>query len=226
MSQKEHFDHGAKDDHQYRNKWPEESVLPGFRSYMEDAFERLERTSASILEALESALELPNGSFTNRVTHENNASEMRINHYPPIDFEELRRGNVARIWPHYDLGVITLLFQDGVGGLEFENRKQKGTFDRVECGSPSEMIVNVSETLQRWTNKRLPAGLHRVDVPAHAEYADLETLPERYSIAYFCKADRDACVGALQEFVPAGTISQFRKMTAIEYHQERLLSAY
>ena len=223
---KEHFDQGPKNDSQYPNRWPSESVLPGFRTDMEEAFETLEQTSASIMEALEVALNLPSGAFLNRITHEGNASEMRLNHYPAIDINEIKRGGVSRIWPHFDLGVITLLFQDGVGGLEFENRKRKNTFNRVECETQAEMVVNVSETLQRWTNNALPAGLHRVNVPQDLEDKDVGTLPERYSIAYFCKADRGASVGPLREFVQEGSKPEYQEMSAIEYHQQRLQSAY
>lgn len=193
---------------------------------MEEAFETLEQTSASIMEALEVALNLPSGAFLKRITHEGNASEMRLNHYPAIDINEINRGGVSRIWPHFDLGVITLLFQDGVGGLEFENRKKENTFNRVECETQAEMVVNVSETLQRWTNDTLPAGLHRVNVPQDLENKDVGTLPERYSIAYFCKADRGASVGPLRQFIQQGSKPNYQEMSAIEYHQQRLQSAY
>jgi isopenicillin N synthase-like dioxygenase len=193
---------------------------------MEAAFETMERACADIIEALEVALELPQGAVLDKITHKGSASEMRLNHYPAIEIEEIKHGGVSRIWPHFDLGVITLLFQDGVGGLEFENRAQCGTFSRVECGASSEMIVNVSETLQRWTNDYLPAGLHRVNIPPYMEGREDGKLPERYSIAYFCKADRSASVGPLKQFIRGGTGSVYKDMSAIEYHQQRLQSAY
>ena len=193
---------------------------------MEDAFIVLEGVSAQIMEALEIAFGLPSGSFLDRITHEANASEMRLNHYPAIDVQEIKGGGVSRIWPHFDLGVITLLFQDGVGGLEFENRNQHGTFERVACSRPDEMVVNVSETLQRWTNGTLGAGLHRVNVPEELEDKDTGFLPERFSIAYFCKADRGASVGPLKQFVKAGVKPKYEDISAIEYHQQRLQSAY
>lgn len=219
---------GAKDDIQHPNKWPAETILPGFRKDLEEAFATLEDVSGDIMEALEIALGLPRGAFLDKITHEKNASEMRFNHYPAIDIKEIKHGGVSRIWPHFDLGVITLLFQDNVGGLEFENRAsgQRGTFSRIECSAQWEMIVNVSETLQRWTNDCLPAGLHRVNIPDYMEGDESGTLPERYSIAYFCKADRNASVGPLKQFVRDGTEPVYQDMLAIEYHQQRLQSAY
>ena len=225
---KEHFDQGAPTDTQFPTRWPPESVLPGFQSFMKDLFETFESVSAMILEALETALSVPMGTFNRLVTHEASASELRLNHYPAIDVAELKKGNVSRIWPHFDLGVITLLFQDGTSGLEFEDRKHRGcdTFIRVESDDPREMIVNVSETLQRWTNGRLPAGLHRLGLPREADGKERGVLPERFSVPFFCKADRAATVGCLEPFVEAGTEATYEDMTAIEYHQQRLLSAY
>lgn len=193
---------------------------------MENFFEVLEGIAADIMAALELAFGLPHGVFVDLITLEGSASEIRLNHYPAIKVEEIKKGNVSRIWPHFDLGVITLLFQDEVGGLEFENRNQRGTFSRVDCSSPTEMVVNVSETLQRWTNGTLPAGLHRVNIPKNLENDDGGTLPERYSIAYFCKADRSASVGPSKHFVLAGHDPKYEDISALEYHQKRLRSAY
>ena len=193
---------------------------------MENAFTTLEGVTSQILEALEVAFDLPYGEILTKITPQANASEMRLLHYPPIDVNEIRAGGVSRVWPHFDLGVITLLFQDAVGGLEFENRKQPGTFTRVECGAPAEMIVNVSETLQRWTNGSLPAGLHRVNIPENLEEKESGTLPERYTVVYFCKGDGGASVGALKQLVREGTEPEYVDISAIEYHQRRLQSAY
>lgn len=196
---------------------------------MEELFESFEKIAAQILEALESALSVPSDTFNRLITHEANASELRLNHYPAIDIAELKKGTLSRIWPHFDLGVITLLFQDRNSGLEFEDRRRRGhnEFIGVECDDPREMVVNVSETLQRWTNGRLSAGLHRVGLPSELDGRDHDgVLPERFSVPYFCKADRVATVGCLEPFVEPGAKATYEDMTAIEYHQQRLLSAY
>ena len=194
---------------------------------MENIFEEMENVATEIMSALETALSLTPGTFCSKITHAGNASELRLLHYPSISLQEMQSGTVSRIWPHFDLGVITLLFQDGrCGGLEFEDRSHRSgdtTFHRVECCDPNEMVVNVSETLQRWTNGRLPAGLHRVNVP---EGLQGDVVPERFTVAYFCKADRDADVGALREFVPEGKEPAYESITAIDYHMQRLQSAY
>ncbi|KAI4233186.1 MAG: hypothetical protein LQ349_004567 [Xanthoria aureola] len=223
---REHFDQGSAQDLNYPNRWPDEGVLPGFREFMENWYEKMEAAAGRLMEALEEAFQLPPGSFLNKMTHEKNASEARLLHYPAIDMAEIKQGGVSRIWPHFDLGVITLLFQDGVGGLECEDRTRSDKFLGVGRNSQSEMVVNVSETLQRWTNGSVPAGLHRVTVPKRFEERGCGMVPERFSVTYFCKADRDANVGALPQFVSNECPAKYEEMTAIEYHQSRLKSAY
>ncbi|KAL8819800.1 MAG: hypothetical protein Q9223_001837 [Gallowayella weberi] len=205
---REHFDQGSKTDHQFPTRWPQEHTLPGFKKSMEEAFEQFEKVTIQIMEALEVAFGIPPGGFVNSITNESNASEMRLNHYPAIDVEEIMRG------------------KDSVGGLEFEDRRQRDTFQRVECSNSSEMVVNVSETLQRWTNGTLRAGLHRVNVPPNHEGKESGMLPERYSIAYFCKANRSASVGPLKHFAATVGQQKYEQISAIEYHLQRLQSAY
>ena len=217
---------GAPTDQSYPTRWPSPTLLPDFQSFMETTFFKMETTAGVILSALETGLALEPGTFLSSITHANNASEMRLNHYPRIPLHELTSGSVNRIWPHFDLGVITLLFQDGnCSGLEFEDRTKPGGkgFLKDECGDSVVMVGNVSETLQRWTNGKLAAGLHRVNVP---DKLDGNMVPERFSVAYFCKADRDADVGSMEAFITNEDTKKFESITAIEYHQQRLLSAY
>lgn len=191
---------------------------------MEDCFRICESVSLSLLEALEIAMHVPRWSFTAKCRH--NACEFRMNHYPTIDIKTLKEGNVNRIWPHFDLGVLTLLFQDGIGGLEIEDRGTTNQFFSVQPGKRTEMIINVSETLQRWTNGVLKAGLHQVTMPAAMKDLSDGTIPERYSVVYFCKADRDASVGTVAHFVGQDMPAMYEEMTALDYQRKRLLEAY
>ncbi|MCJ1358494.1 MAG: hypothetical protein MMC33_008494 [Icmadophila ericetorum] len=224
---REHFDCGSPNDAEYTNRWPQN--LPGFQSAMESFYLLMERCTADLLAALEEAFGAVPGTFNNKITSANNASELRLNHYPPIVADALRNGKVSRIWPHFDLGVITLLFTSSVGGLEVEDRNaaEPQTFIPVEPETEAELIVNISETLQRWTNDQLPAGLHRVSIPRElSEIGSGVQIPRRYSIAYLCKADRQASVGSIPVFTTTGDSPRYKDMTALEYHRSRLLTAY
>ena len=118
---------------------------------MEDSFTRCHKVALLLLSALEVSLSLPAGSFTDKCGQE--AGELRLNYYPTL--VQTNTSSVNRAWAHTDLGVITCLFQDSIGGLEIEDRAHRGQFHRVWPGRRSELVVNSSETLERWTNGKV-----------------------------------------------------------------------
>lgn len=189
---------------------------------MEAYFEHGQRISLQIMEACEVGLrqngyDLPEGTLTGRCIPA--ASELRLNHYPPVTIEKLKQGLTKRTWPHSDFGIITLLFQDAVGGLELEDRSN-GSFVPVIREDPNEMVVNVSDTFQRLTNNVIRVGLHQVTNPVHMKGMQEGDLPERYSSVFFFKAHRETSVGPLPAFVGPQRPAQYREMSALEFHQE------
>ena len=178
-----------------------------------------------IMAALEVGLGLTIGSLTNRCIP--SASDLRLNGYPPIRVADLKRGDKTRISAHTDFGIISLLFQDDVGGLEIEDRAHQGRFVPVPPSSRMEMVVNVSDTLQRWTNDYLPAGRHQVGLPFEMKEDDLEEIvEERYSMAYFFKAGREVLVGPLEEFEDDQNPSKYADITALEFQKWRNSQMY
>lgn len=151
-------------------------------------------------------------------------SELRLNHYPSISKHELCNKNIRRVWPHTDFGILTLLVQDSEGGLEFEDRRIPGTFIPVTSEDPSDLIVNVSDILQRWTNGVLKAGLHRVSVPRQFQVdGTVEDcmLPDRYSLAFFQRPGEDKSAGPIRDFVTEERPACYDEISALEHLQRR-----
>ncbi|CRG89606.1 hypothetical protein PISL3812_06644 [Talaromyces islandicus] len=221
---REHFDHGSPFNTQWPNRWPDEQSMPGFREFMESYYAASHQTALMILSAMEMGLGIPAGTFVSKC--QGTASEMRLNYYPAINIQELRNGTLSRIHPHADLGVITCLLQDGQGGLEMADREHAGQFIPILSRSRSEMIVNISETFQRWSNGSIPSGVHQVTIPPTMKHVESGIVPARYSCAFFVKADWTAPAGALTPFVGEKNPAQYKEMTALEYHQWRLATAY
>ncbi|KAI9047431.1 hypothetical protein LZ554_008875 [Drepanopeziza brunnea f. sp. 'monogermtubi'] len=224
--EREFFDMGPPDDSLYPNKWPSED-LPSFRSSLETAYGLLQDTSLQIIAAIEVGLDLPTGTLVQRCIPA--ASEIRLNHYPASSLELLNDGKSKRTWPHTDFGIITLLFQDQVGGLELENRAEPYTFVPVmpgKPGEPSELIVNISDTFQRWTNGVIRAGLHRVDVPISMKGKTTGVCPDRYSSIFFFKAARDTLVGPLSVFVTEENSAKYDNITALQFQQQMTKMLY
>lgn len=219
----EHFDQGPCNDTSFPNRWPPETAsngLIGFRSFMESYFDTTFILSHQLLSILETALKVPPSTLTSRCSRNHN--ELRLNHYPTTTIEEIRNGHVRRNGAHTDYGVLTLLFQDQNGGLEFQDRSAPEVkFIPVTADNPYELIVNVADTLQRWTNGMVPAGLHQVTIPGGRRTEAGGKLQERFSIAYFMKSNREESVGSLPEFVNEKRPAEYEHMSAIDYHKRR-----
>ncbi|KAB8224427.1 hypothetical protein BDV33DRAFT_154224 [Aspergillus novoparasiticus] len=215
---KEHFDAGPLGDEQYPNKWPES--MPDFQPFVQESYQICQRTCFQIISAIELGLGLEAGRLTQCCQPA--ASEIRLLYYPPTTRNLFDEGLKKRAWPHTDLGIITLLFQDMVGGLEVEDRGagKPRSFIPVRRVSPNEMIVNTSDSLQRWTNNVIRAGLHQVTAPDASKLSNgVDVLPARCSSVFFFKAGRDTSVGPLPEFVTEDRPAAFEDMTALQYQQ-------
>lgn len=171
-----------------------------------------------IMEACEVGLDIPPGSITEMCKPD--ASELRMLYYPEVSIKTLRSGLVKRAWPHTDFGIITLLFQDGLGGLELEDRRKDFTFVPVVTKRRNEMVVNLSDTFGRWSNATMPPGVHQVNIPPSLLEASEGVVPERYSSVFFFKAHRRASVGPLAPFVTPETPARYPDITALEFHRQ------
>lgn len=185
---------------------------------MESCFLQFQDICISLMQAMEVGLDIPKDSFVDRCKPA--SSELRLNHYPTTDLRKLAEGKIKRTWPHTDFGIITLLFQDSVGGLELEDRRKPGTFAPVLPGNPdgpTEMVVNISDTFQRWTNSVIRAGVHQVTVPPGMKDQEDGFCPDRYSGIFFFKAHRDKSAGPLPCFVTDDNPAMYDEITALEY---------
>ncbi|KAI0866742.1 putative gibberellin 20-oxidase [Xylaria cubensis] len=222
---REHFDAGPPGDEQFTNRWPEDARHLGFRNRMESLYVELQQISEQIISAIEMGLGLPQNQLVSRLRPV--ASEIRLNHYPAISLEKLAKGNVKRTWPHTDLGVISLIFQDRIGGLEVEDRLasslQKHSFVPVEPTNQDashEVVVVVSDTLQCLTNNVITAGRHQVSMPPSMKNQTEGECPERYSSVFFLKASRATSVAPLSHFVTDERPAAYGALSALELQQK------
>ena len=156
-------------------------------------------------------------------------SEQRFNFYPESSVETLNSGTSQRIWPHTDFGVLTLLFQDSVGGLELEDRPNGRKFVPVTTspqGARSELVVNTGDCLQRWTNNIIRAGLHQVSIPSDLKEFSNGVVPRRISCPFFLEANYDKSVGPLPHFVSERQPAEYEEISSIEYHRQRVEKEY
>jgi isopenicillin N synthase-like dioxygenase len=105
---------------------------------------------------------------------------MKIIRYPARDAAESDQG----VGAHKDSGLLTLLMQDEVGGLQVQGKD--GWIDAVPV--PGTFVVNIGELLELASNGYLRATVHRVVSPKNQD---------RLSVAFFLGARLDSTVPVL-----------------------------
>ena len=189
------------------NQWPD---LPGFRSTLTafhasalDLVVRLHRAIAVDLGIEERYFDQ---YFTRAV------GILRLLHYPPHPgaFD----GNVYGAGAHTDYGNLTLLAQDGTGGLEVRTRDGDWTVVPPAAGT---FVCNIGDCLMRWTNDVYVSNAHRVVNRSGRE---------RYSVAYFGDPNSDALVACLPSCLAPGEAPKYPPITYAEYLRSRYDATY
>ena len=135
---------------------------------------------------------------------------MRLLHYYAIP-PEYRTSSACGAPAPTDFDCLTLLFQrtgqgwpaglpgQGDGGAAMDLDRTRRTV--ITC--------NIGDMLMRWSDDRLPSNFHRVRNPAPHE-----SMGARYSIAFFCRANRDAII--------AGPAGKYPPISAGDYLKQRV----
>ncbi|MED6209521.1 hypothetical protein PIB30_055459 [Stylosanthes scabra] len=150
----------------WNNQWPE--YPPMFRETCEEYTRDVVKLVMKLMELIALSLGLPAKRF-----HEyfkDQTSTIRLNYYPPCPSPDLALG-VGR---HRDNGVLTVLAQDEIGGLQVK-RRTDGEWIGVKP-TPDAFIINVGDIMQVWTNEAYRSAEHRVVV---------NSVKERLSIPFF-----------------------------------------
>lgn len=219
----EQLDMGSPTDSTFPTPWLPKSMIPTLRPTLESFYEELRSICHRLITAIELGLYLPAGALNARCQPD--SSELRLIHYPSMPFAQLAdHTTIRRIWPHTDTGIFSVLFQDRVGGLMLEDRQNPEQWLRVDSEEVTEMVVNVANTLERWTNGLLRAGVHYVAAPwttstsVVAEDGTADGMaPERFSVVMFYRANTGTSVGPLPEFISPERPAQFEDMNALDY---------
>jgi isopenicillin N synthase-like dioxygenase len=200
------------------NRWPAEvEGLEGFRDAMARHYDACSDLAVRTTELVLAALGLPPVVATAH-RGDRTVSMVRLNHYTvgdPVPAEERdtlnELGDVA-LGHHTDSGVITLLVQDEVGGLQARSADH-GWVD-VEP-RPGTIVVNLADCMQVWTNDRYVAAVHRV-LPMSGR--------DRLSVPYFLNPARDAVIAPIPEL--AGAAPRYRPFEFREFVDARAADNY
>lgn len=251
LDAREQFAMGPPSDAQFKTPQLGEEYLPGFNTAISNAYKQISDTCCELVYVIEEGLDAPRGCISGPAANGQGA-ELNLNFYPEIQRHILEdrldtlitegtpkmgdhdTATMRRIWPHTDLGVVSALFQDGIGesGLEIQLKEtQQGEFAPVPVDDENDLVLLVSDTLERWTNGELKAAVHRVSPPPAISQAELTSqsgrmiVPKRRSAVMFFRAPPTVDLYPLSYFISPENPAKYEHITAGKYlqrHNERL----
>ena len=186
------FNHGP-------NQWP--AALPGFHATMSEYFAALLGLGERLMRGMAISLDLPENNFKAFCTEP--MATLRLLHYPPQRPDDPNQRGAGA---HTDFGGLTLLRQDGVGGLQVWDQESQGWIHADPV--PGTFIVNLGDMIARWTNDRYRSTLHRViNTSGH----------ERYSVPFFYVGNYDHEVACIPTCLGPGQTATYPP-TTVEAH--------
>lgn len=198
--------------HYQKNIFPSE--IKSFEADTLETYHTLESIGKKMLSAIALHLGLPLNHFDSMVNR--GISILRPIHYFPITDAKSLENDAVRAAEHGDINLITLLMGASSEGLQVKNRD--GLWIDINT-QPGEIVVNVGDMLDRYTNGVLKSTIHRVINPPNANLDK-----PRYSIPFFMHANPDASLASLESCITEENPKKFKDATAEEFLMERLKS--
>ncbi|BAT75063.1 hypothetical protein VIGAN_01286400 [Vigna angularis var. angularis] len=192
---------------QWDNRWPHNP--PDFKEACKEYAQEVEKLAYKLMELVALSLGLEANRFRSYFTH--NTSNIRLNHYPPCPYPLLALG----LGHHKDTGVLTVLAQDEVGGLEVR-RKSDGEWIRVKPIFNS-FIINVGDMIQIWSNDAYESVEHRVVVNSEKD---------RFSIPFFLKPALYTDVMPFEELLGDENPPKYRSLNWGKFRTARMRSNF
>jgi isopenicillin N synthase-like dioxygenase len=190
------------------NHWPSE--VPELERALYSFFQAVISAGRQLLVGIALALDLPGDFFVSKV--EDPLARGSVIHYP----RRSASGSPAQfgVGAHTDYGLVTLLWQDEVGGLEVETTGGRWVSAPPVAGT---LVVNVGDLLARWSNDRLKSNPHRV--VNHGE-------ADRYSMAVFLDPAFDTVVDPRHCGLDPEVAPLYEPLVAGEHIARRFESAF
>jgi isopenicillin N synthase-like dioxygenase len=142
------------------------------------------------------------------------SSFVRLNRYAPCpepaasDAPLFPEAGHLGVYHHSDAGALTLLYQDGVPGLQAFYRERWHTIEPL----PGALTVNLGDMLQVWSNDRYRSPLHRVIV--HRDRA-------RCSAPFFLNPSYESVCEPLPGLIARGAAPRFGPISWAHFRDRR-----
>ena len=135
------------------NKWPK--FLPDMQKHANNYFHEINNVALHLLRGFALGLNLPEDFFIHDSVQPLSRASYVYYAQQPENLGEDQFG----VGPHTDFGLLTVLCQDSVGGLQVKDMKGEWVHAPPIEGS---LVVNVGDLLSRWTDGVYRSTPHRV----------------------------------------------------------------
>ena len=194
------------------NVWPDRPV--DFRSTWTTYYGAMSDLALQLMQLCAVGLRLPEDFFTPLI--DVHISNLTANWYPPVTtdpaVDQYRKG------PHSDWGTLTVLYQDGVGGLEVLGKS--GEWLEVPAIQDS-FVVNIGDLMAVWTNDQWLSTKHRVLVPTAGG-----RTKERVSIPFFHQPNWAASIECLPSSASEDNPPRHQAVTSGSYLLGKIQAAF
>ncbi|MEO5943755.1 MAG: 2-oxoglutarate and iron-dependent oxygenase domain-containing protein [Ferruginibacter sp.] len=211
---KEFFQYGQEPRDNFKEEYYEPNVMvaevPHFNETFMEAYRSFEKSGTALLQAIALYLGLDENYFDQYVFNGN--SILRAIHYPPITQEPK---SAIRAEQHEDINLITLLIGASADGLEILTNKNEWV---PVTSLPDQIVVNVGDMLQRFTNNKLRSTTHRVVNPGREVWHT-----SRFSVPFFLHPRSSMSLKSLDSCIDEKHPALYDDATAGEYLNERLI---
>jgi len=185
---------------------PSETDCPGFTKTMNQYCAEVTKLTKILLHAISRANKYStndNESAFDSIM-DMHKSTLRLNYYPARSTAHTKGGDgeLLNCPEHYDSGLITILSQDEVGGLQVQRPSDKAWIDVKP--DPDTIVINTGRAMEIISNGESLATLHRVKFTKDRE---------RVSIPWFVAPNYDA------QIFPFNVPAENWKYEKIEYMQ-------
>lgn len=182
------------------NQWPDD-VAPFLRRDILPYYNAVLDLSRKLLAAL--AIGLGQSASMFQSAYQKPLGRGQLVYYPTLNKDDIDAERFGAA-THSDFGVLTILMQDNLGGLQVQ--RLDGNW--VEA-TPIEgtLVCNIGDLLERWTNGMLISTKHRVLN---------RSSQNRFSIPIFCDPASDAMIDP-RDFDPDADIETYPPISAGDY---------
>jgi len=176
----------------------------GIETALTDMYRAFERLSGDLLRIFAVALDLGEHHFAPLI--DRHFSILSAHHYPALTEPPLP--GQLRTGAHTDYGALTILaMTQSRGGLEVESKE--GAWLPV-APADGELVVNLGDMMQRWTNDRWRSTMHRVITPDDLN----DAMSRRMSVGYFMHPNYDAEISCIPTCLAPGAAPRHRPISA------------